>query len=235
MPPVAQSEDQWAGQEWPQEHWAADSMPAQSPVPEQQPSWHLPTESSERPVPTDTSSFFAAKAQATPPPPTNGVHRPDVAEPAGAKTDAAPVPATDDAIYQSMLSEWLIDDPFKLANSVDLDWQTVWDHGWSAAAAADEAPVAEHTEEGLPMRQPGARLVPGAANGENGHNGRNGGAHRGADAGDEQDDQGNSGFDTGPIAIPRDPEAVRSSIGNHFGGVHAGRSHARDTRSTDED
>jgi signal transduction histidine kinase len=235
MPPVAQSEDQWAGQEWPQEHWPADSMPAQSPVPEQQPSWHLPTESSERPVPTDTSSFFAAKAQATPPPPTNGVHRPDVAEPAGAKTDAAPVPATDDAIYQSMLSEWLIDDPFKLANSVDLDWQTVWDHGWSAAAAADEAPVAEHTEEGLPMRQPGARLVPGAANGENGHNGRNGGAHRGADAGDEQDDQGNSGFDTGPIAIPRDPEAVRSSIGNHFGGVHAGRSHARDTRSTDED
>ena len=62
-----------------------------------------------------------------------------------------------------MLSEWLIDDPTELAKSTDLDWQTVWDHGWSAAAAAEEAPVVERTEEGLPMRQPGARLVPGAA------------------------------------------------------------------------
>jgi hypothetical protein len=80
------------------------------------------------------------------------------------------------------------------------------------------------------MRQPGARLVPGAANGENGHNGRNGGAHRGAEAAEDDDT-----FDTGPIAVPRDPEAVRTSIGSHFSGVHAGRSHARETRSTDED
>ena len=51
----------------------------------------------------------------------------------------------------------------------------------------------------------------------------------------EVDDDQSSTFDTGPIMIPRDPEAVRSSIGSHFGGVHAGRAHARDTRSTDED
>ena len=61
-----------------------------------------------------------------------------------------------------MLSEWLVD-PTDLANSNDLNWESVWDHGWSAAAAAEDAPVAEHTEEGLPVREPGARLVPGAA------------------------------------------------------------------------
>jgi signal transduction histidine kinase len=222
--PVVESQDQWAEQEWPEDQWPADPTPAQAPVVAEQPRWRPPTE---RPAPTDTSSFFAAKAP-------NGVHRPDSQpEP---QPEAAPVPVTDDAIYQKMLSEWLIDDPFKLANSVDLDWQTVWDHGWSAAAAAEEAPVEERTDEGLPMRQPGARLVPGAATeGENGHGERNGGAHRGAEAPDGRDDAGNSSFDTGPIAIPRDPEAVRNSIGNHFGGVHAGRAHARDTRSTDED
>lgn len=201
--------------EWPAEHWPAE--PARSTEEPQR--WQLPVESSERPVPTDTSSYFAAKAQAARHEPAADAQRPE------------PAPATDDAIYQSMLSEWLIDDPFKLANSVDLDWQTVWDQGWSAAAAAEEAPVAEHTDEGLPLRQPGARLVPGAAaSGENGHHGRNGGAHRGADA--DMIGDADEALDTGPIVIPRDPEAVRNSIVSHFGGVHAGRAHAR---STDED
>ena len=164
------------------------------------------------PAPADTSSFFAAGREE---------QRPQ------------PEPATGGSIFDTMLSEWLIDDPFTLANSTDLDWQTVWDKGWSAAAAAEEAPVEERTAEGLPVREPGARLVPGAAaTGENGRNGRNGGSHRGPDVADERDE---SSFDTGPIMIPRDPEAVRNSIGNHFGGVHAGRSHARDARSTDED
>ncbi len=75
------------------------------------------------------------------------------------------------------------------------------------------------------MRLPGARLVPGAADGNGNGNGRRGGSHRGPDADDSFDDA----FDTGPIVIPRDPDAVRSSIGNHFGGVRAGRSHARET------
>ena len=168
------------------------------------------------PAPADTSSFFAAGSAEQPPEPK-----------------PRPEPATGGSIFDTMLSEWLIDDPFTLANSTDLDWQTVWDKGWSAAAAAEEAPVEERTAEGLPVREPGARLVPGAAaTGENGRNGRNGGSHRGPDVPDERDD---STFDTGPIVIPRDPEAVRSSIGNHFGGVHAGRLHARDARSTDED
>jgi hypothetical protein len=130
-----------------------------------------------------------------------------------------------------MLSEWLIDDPTELAQSTDLDWKTVWDSGWEAAAAADEAPVAQHTEQGLPMRDPGARLVPGAAEGQDdGHNGRhrNGGTN------------GTNGVqeygDAGPQGLPsRDPEAVRASIGNHFGGVHAGRAHARENRGTEDE
>ena len=32
----------------------------------------------------------------------------------------------------------------------------------------------------------------------------------------------------------RDPNAVRSTISDHFGGVHAGRAHARDSREADE-
>ncbi|GJF17364.1 histidine kinase [Mycolicibacterium cyprinidarum] len=70
----------------------------------------------------------------------------------------------EDSIYQKMLSEWLVD-PHELSHSSDLNWQSVWDHGWSAAADAESAPVLDHTAEGLPVRQPGARLVPGAAEG----------------------------------------------------------------------
>ncbi|MET0473402.1 MAG: ATP-binding protein [Mycobacterium sp.] len=223
---------------WPSGQWPADSTPAQTPAgrqPERQPP-------AERPTPTNTSSFFASRetlasrepgagplAESTPVPPTPLDPRP----PADASQPAA-VSGSDDAIYQKMLSEWLIDDPHELANSVDLDWQTVWDHGWSAAAAAENAPVTQHTEHGLPVRQPGARLVPGApVNGDDERNGRNLGAHRGTDP--TSDEDRDAAFDTGPIAIPRNPESVRSSIGNHFGGVHAGRSHARDSRSTDED
>ena len=133
-----------------------------------------------------------------------------------------------------MLSEWLIDDPTELAQSTDLDWKTVWDSGWEAAAAAEDAPVAQHTEHGLPMREPGARLVPGAAEGQDdGNNGRhrNGGTN-GANGTNGVQEHG----DTGPHALPsRDPEAVRASIGNHFGGVHAGRTHARENRGTEDE
>jgi signal transduction histidine kinase len=218
-------------QAWPDDEWPADSTPAT----DEPPRWHLPVEPSERPVPTDTSSFFAAKAQAA----GSGTPQPGVESAPSAPFDVGhgrrplgpdPVPAAGGgSIFETMLSEWLIDDPTELAKSTDLDWQTVWDRGWSAAAAAEEAPVVERTEEGLPMRRPGARLVPGAAdngdNGENGHLGVNGGAHRGADVAGEEDE---SASDTGPIPVLRDPEAVRSSIGSHFGGVHAGRAHARE-------
>jgi signal transduction histidine kinase len=278
--------------EWPAEgEWPADSMPAQTTEPaawEQPPAAERPTapqpDVAARAAPTDTSSFFASRAQAA----SNGVPsrapaaEPEQPAPSVEAVSAAPEPpaeparqavhepsptaGADDAIYQKMLSEWLID-PTELANSEDLNWETVWDHGWSAAAAAEDAPVLQHTEEGLPLREPGARLVPGAVDAGagdasfNGGHHRNGGAHRNDTAHarstndaaharstndaaharstkDPGDDEVASAaeFDTGGHAMPlRDPEAVRASISNHFGGVHAGRSHAQETRGTDNE
>ncbi len=232
----ARSVDHWAGL---QAEWPDDTLPQQEPEPAAPPRRHQPVESSERQVPTDTSSYFAAKAPAD-----------DALTTANEQRARDVAPAAGGSIFEKMLSEWLIDDPAELAKSTDLDWQTVWDHGWSAAVAAEDAPVTEHTEHGLPMRQPGARLVPGAAgnrfdddvdNGddnshENGHanghaNGSGGGSHRGPEADEEQD----AATDTGPMTIRRDPEAVRSSIGDHFGGVRAGRLHARDSARQDRE
>jgi hypothetical protein len=125
-----------------------------------------------------------------------------------------------------MLSE-MLGDPYDLAHSPDLDWQSVWDRGWSLAAEAEDKPVEARTaDHGLPVRTPGARLVPGAANGvgftEHGQ--------------PDQDDEAslvgsNGGFHSAPqhAAAVRDPEAVRASFSSHFGGVHTGRSHARET------
>ncbi|WP_418005225.1 ATP-binding protein [Mycobacterium sp. PDNC021] len=167
-------------------------------------------------APTDTSSFFAARAQTQPqaPEPVRPAPEPQAVRVAAqappppvrpAPTPQQSTAGSEDAIYQKMLSEWLIDDPTQLANSTDLDWQTVWDQGWSAAAAAQDAPVVEHTEAGLPVRQPGARLIPGAPD-EDAH------------------------ADPATEGLPlRDPAAVRASISGHFGGVHAGRSQSRDT------
>jgi hypothetical protein len=124
-------------------------------------------------------------------------------------------------IYQGMLAEWL-SDPHDLVQSPDLDWQSVWDRGWSLAAGAEDNAVESHTDHGLPVRTPGAQLVPGA------------GAARGAaepDGSDQHEDPGDASAGRQPqhAAALRDPEAVRASIGSHFGGVHSGRSHARET------
>lgn len=160
-----------------------------------------------------------ASAQPTPPAP-----RQDIAaflsarsQPPAPAVDPEPAPtangharhlargeaADDDAIYKKMLSEWLVD-PHELSYSTDLNWKSVWDNGWSAARAAESVPVRDHTVDGLPVRQPGARLVPGTADGA---------PRPVASAGESV----------------RDPDAVRASIGGHFGGVQAGRRRAQET------
>jgi len=259
QPAAEQSEDQWPAEEL----WPAHSMPAQTaePTPWDQPAAQEPAVDR---APVDTSAFFASRTQAT----SNGVPTPRPVEEAQPQAPQQPQPrvqqappvaagqaqpeptrhavhepsataGADDAIYQKMLSEWLVD-PTEIANSEDLNWQSVWDHGWSVAAAAQDAPVLAHTEEGLPVREPGARLVPGAVDAgmENGafgggHHG-NGGAHRSDAGGEEVASAAEFGTGGGPIP-PRDPDAVRASISNHFGGVHAGRSRARETRGTDNE
>ncbi|KMV22190.1 histidine kinase [Mycobacterium heckeshornense] len=164
------------------------------------------------------------------------------AEDRDAKTAAAklPTPAKgpeEDVIYQRMLSEWLVD-PHDLARSADLDWKSVWDHGWSTAAEVENVPVRSRTAHGLPVREPGARLVPGTAvpdaapqqtsqaNGAVAPSNRHGRHQSDQDHGVAS----NGGFHSGRHqASPPDPEAIRASMSSHFGGVRAGRSHARET------
>jgi signal transduction histidine kinase len=202
---------QWSDDQWPDESMPAPSLP-------------------QRQAPTDTSAFFASRAQAAEPKPQAPRQEPEQPQ-EPVRAEQAPAPASGDgSIFDKMLSEWLIDDPNELANSTDLDWQTVWDRGWSAAEAAEQAPVAEHTEHGLPIREPGARLVPGAAEDDDGRNGR----HRNGTNG-VQDTSRNDTSRNDEEGLPvRDPEAVRASISNHFGGVHAGRQ-ARESREADSE
>ncbi len=144
---------------------------------------------------SDTSAYFSSRSHAS--------GSPEAVPPAESVDE-------DDVIYQRMLSEWLVD-PRELAHSADLDWKSVWDRGWSAAAEVDNVPIESHTDQGLPVREPGARLVPGtAASGESAP--ANGGSPPGRHE-----------------ASQRDPDAVRSSISNHFSGVRAARSQARDS------
>jgi hypothetical protein len=215
----------------PPEHGAPTS------VPHEEPAESASEQPAAQPV-SNTSSFFGSRVRFN----RENRHRPkdesvapeplaeaDLPEVDDVWTAEAAAPANkapeDDLIYQRMLSEWLVD-PRDLAHSPDLDWQSVWDRGWSAAAEVESMPVQAHTDQGLPVREPGARLVPGGADSE-----QNGTAHHRA-----SEDNGiasNGGFQSGRTpaheAPVRDPDAIRASISSHFGGVRAGRSHARDT------
>jgi signal transduction histidine kinase len=188
--------------------------------------------SPEAPAVSDTSAFFAARSRDagdqvdTPPAePASAAASPAVTSiPPAPKRATAP--ADDDVIYRRMLAE-MLGDPHDLANSPDLDWQSVWDRGWSLAAEAEDKPVESHTaKHGLPVRTPGARLVPGAANGV-----------AFSEQGQHDDEESlvgsNGGFDSGRqpqhAAAARDPDAVRASFSSHFGGVRSGRSHASQT------
>jgi signal transduction histidine kinase len=158
---------------------------------------------------SDTSAFFAARSRGTGDPPTTRPAAPPTGPDAGTSKD--------DVIYRRMLSE-MMGDPHDLVDSPDLDWQSVWDRGWSLAAEAEDKPVEERTaDHGLPVRTPGARLVPGAANGVSVSDQQHPG----------QDDEGSLVGSNGGVHAARDPEAVRASFSNHFGGVRSGRSHAR--------
>ncbi len=143
----------------------ADARPFSEPGPEpepasDQPRWFAVGEpAAAHDHPSDTSSFFGSRSRVE----EALQDSVDLSDSDELAADLA-APGTDDAdtdlIYQRMLSEFLVD-PHKLA--VPQDWKSVWDSGWTAAAEVDDVPVAAHTDHGLPVRQPGARLVPGAA------------------------------------------------------------------------
>ncbi|EHB58424.1 integral membrane sensor signal transduction histidine kinase [Mycolicibacterium rhodesiae JS60] len=144
--------------------------------------------------PTDTAPFFSSRARAVQAREENldvsdmDVLAADLTAPEAEDTDT-------DFIYQKMLNEIMVD-PHTLV--VPQDWKSVWDNGWETASEVENVPVQEHTEHGLPVRDPGARLVPGAAD--------------------------DSSAPDRPALAQRDPDAVRASFSSHFGGVRAARS-----------
>ena len=185
---------------------------------------------------SDTSAFFAARSRHTAgraDTPAAETWSPAASALLQSVPSAKTVPADDDVIYRRMLSE-MVDDPVVLANSPDLDWQSVWDKGWSLAAAAEDKPVESRTaDHGLPVRKPGARLVPGAATESD----------QDSDEDSDEDSAGSAAASNGGFqsqrqpqhaAALRDPDAVRASFSSHFDGVRSGRSHARETPETHE-
>ncbi|WP_460700085.1 ATP-binding protein [Nocardia thraciensis] len=69
---------------------------------------------------------------------------------------AKPEPTT--PIYQRMVSEWLVEPS---SSSPAEMWNSPADEGWAAAADAVRPPTDSRTTGGLPIRRPGAQLVPG--------------------------------------------------------------------------
>ncbi|MFE6919813.1 ATP-binding protein [Nocardia sp. NPDC057663] len=79
-------------------------------------------------------------------------------------TRLAPVPGeAPTPIYQRMVSEWLVEPASATAESGGngASWSAPGDAGWSAAASAGNPPTSSRTVGGLPIRKPGAQLVPG--------------------------------------------------------------------------
>ncbi|WP_327149622.1 ATP-binding protein [Nocardia sp. NBC_01329] len=63
-------------------------------------------------------------------------------------------------IYQRMVSEWLVE-PATAQDQPRQDWTTPADSGWLAAEDAAKPNSDSKTANGLPIRRPGAQLVPG--------------------------------------------------------------------------
>ncbi|MFC9996095.1 ATP-binding protein [Nocardia sp. NPDC127526] len=86
----------------------------------------------------------------------NGNGADSTPEPAGQR------PGGDDhsPIYQRMVSEWLVE-PASGGASTEV-WSSASDAGWAAAEEAANPTTSDRTQGGLPIRRPGAQLVPGA-------------------------------------------------------------------------
>ncbi|MEU0539474.1 ATP-binding protein [Nocardia sp. NPDC005978] len=66
-------------------------------------------------------------------------------------------------IYQRMVSEWLVEPAAGGQSPMSTEWSSNADAGWAAAEEAANPTSSSKTQGGLPIRRPGAQLVPGAA------------------------------------------------------------------------
>jgi hypothetical protein len=133
---------------------------------------------------TNSFSYFTSRSM----PEASPSQSTPAAEPVRPNIEAETAP-----IFERMVSEWLMD-PTAL-ESRDGAWATAADAGWAAAEQAVEQKPQRHTESGLPVRERGARLVPGRART---------GSDPGADVG-------------------RDAAAVGDTLSRALAGVRSGR------------
>jgi signal transduction histidine kinase len=173
----------------------APPQPEREPEPQLSP-WFAGAEepAPAREHPSDTAPFFSSRTRAG----QAREERMDISDMDALAADLSVPEAEDtdtDFIYQKLLSEILVD-PHTIA--VPQDWKSVWDNGWETAAEVENVSVQAHTEHGLPVRDPGARLVPGTADPVE--------------------------VAPAPELPRRDPDAVRASFSSHFGGARAARS-----------
>ncbi|MGW1742954.1 ATP-binding protein [Nocardia sp. NPDC001965] len=95
-------------------------------------------------------------------------------------------------IFAEMMSAWLSDSDTDRSQAV-ASFDSPGDEGWTAARRASEAEPETRTAAGLPQRNPGNRLVPGAVNGAQ------------------------------ERTPSRNPDTIRSSLSRHQQGVRDGR------------
>ncbi|MFE4503079.1 ATP-binding protein [Rhodococcus sp. NPDC056743] len=113
------------------------------------------------PTPTNTAAFFSSRARDGFPP-RSGARTTEFSDPPVAAAPAA------SPIYARMVSEWLVDPTAGTASATgEAAWTTEADQGWLAARASFELPVTRIADSGLPIRDRGARLVPGTVGGTN--------------------------------------------------------------------
>ncbi|MGC0362627.1 signal transduction histidine kinase [Rhodococcus sp. 27YEA15] len=142
------------------------------------------------PTPTNTAAFFSSRAR-------DGMAARNPNPAGGDATTAQPSPMP---IYARMVSEWLVDPTAENAGiAPGSPWTTVADQGWVAARTSFEMPVTKITDAGLPVRDRGARLIPGTV-------------------GSPQPGQ----------RQVSDPADVRRGWSNYQSGVQRGRKHAAD-------
>ncbi|TSD47565.1 HAMP domain-containing protein [Rhodococcus sp. KBS0724] len=154
------------------------------------------------PNPTNTAAFFSSRTRDSTPPHVD-VFSADAPE---ATSD---IPAAASPIFSRMVSEWLVDpiDDGSSATSGFI-WTTEADEGWVAARASTDTPVTRISDSGLPIRDRGARLVPGTI-----------------------------GTATAPLRSgshrrSADPENTRRGWSDYQAGVSRGRRHADNENTT---
>lgn len=169
-----------------------------------------------RPIQSETYDFFSPRPAidssdgqpaGDPVWPTVEFPVPDPAPPA-VSLDAEPMAAADaPPIFQRLTSEWLLETT--PGDSGERNWSTPADTGWSAAQHASESRIDRYTESGLPLRERGARLVPGHA-------------------------RWNASTGGGTIRNVRDPAEVRALLEEQFAGVRQGRTRTEEGRHSRE-